>query len=493
MASRKDLLKAQSFMTGRLAASFIDRDPDSPTRPLKRVSTGTFVGVMIGALVVAGCALFGYLRPGRGSLDPEGTLVTDVSSGLLFIYYVSETDGEVLMPMADVASARLAMGSADIDVVTTDRLQGIAQDAMRGIPDAPRQLPPSSQMNPYPLRTCSSAPTSRDQRYLTIEAGSSTDGSTPTVADDVAVVISTVEPENAGEHFLVVDGVAHQLWRNSSGRAPAAASLPVIAAGDAWLAALPIGLPIEPLEIPNRGGRPSANQAQSDLRIGSVAMVEATEVSPEPRYFIQLDDGLAETSFLNMATELAYYDTTKTDPTRITPEVAEKSMSSRTPVLRTEGIPMDRPTTPDNRDASASVCATYVDPELNQGRTTPVITVGDATPALPKQVTDRSPSRAYADLVTMAPLNGVLLQDSGIPENQSAHGPTFLVSDSRIHGIPDEASREALGYSMSGKDAVRVLRVPTGMTRLFGPVSVKLAASEITPALPADFRANSPS
>lgn len=478
-------------MTGRLAASLITRDPDSPTRPLKRVSTGTFVGIMIGVLIVAGCALFGYLKPGNGSLNPEGTLVTDVSSGLLFIYYKSDRDGDVLMPMADVASARLAMGSADTDVVKTDRLQGIRQDAIRGIPDAPRQLPPSTQMNPYPLRTCSTAPTSRGQRYLTIETGE-TAGGPVTAGDDVAVVISTVEPENAGKHFLVINGVAHLLWRNTSGRAPAAAALPVIPAGDAWLAALPLGLPIEPLNIPNRGGVPSSNQAQSDLRIGSVVMVEATEVNPQPRYFIQLDDGLAETSFLNMATELAFYDTTKTDPTKITPEVAEKSMSTRNPVLATEGIPMERPVVPEVRDADAAVCATYVDPELNGGRTTPVITVGADTLTLPKRVTDQAPSRGFADYIKMPPLNGLLLQDAGIPESQSAHGPAFLVSDTQIYGIPDEASRNALGYATSGKNAVPVLRVPIEMAHLFGMVHVKLSASEIYPALPADFKAKAP-
>ena len=52
MASRKDLLKAQSFITQRLVASFVDRDPDNATGPLRRVGTATFVGVMIVGLLV---------------------------------------------------------------------------------------------------------------------------------------------------------------------------------------------------------------------------------------------------------------------------------------------------------------------------------------------------------------------------------------------------------------------------------------------------------
>lgn len=486
MASRKDLLKAQSFTTGRLVASFVDRDPDNPTKPLKRANTATFVGIMLGVLLVAGAGLIGFLRPGNsdGWRNAQGQLVADLSSGLLFIYYESPDSGPALLPMADVASARLAMNSTETKVVKTDKLQGIHQDVMRGIPNAPRQLPPASQMNPYPFRTCSSAPDSAGQRYVTIDVGQPAQTDPTTLADDVAVVIQADD----GEHFLVMNGEYHHLWRpGDASRSPVASNLPVITTGNGWLSALPAGLPIAPLDIDNRGGKPNARQVQPDMMIGSVAMVEATELSPEARYFIQLADGLAETSFLNMATELAFHDVLKTEPTKITQTMLGKNMSPSTPLLTTPGIPMGRPKAPDTQQQNPSVCATYLDPALNEGRTSPVITVGDQTPRLPAAVSERAPYRAYADYIDMEPLHGVLLQDAGIAADESSRGPTFLLTDGRVYGIPDQQSRQALGYAASGRDATPVLRLPGMMIKLVAPVDVQLSRGDIYPPLPDDF------
>ena len=68
MATRKDLLKAQSFTSRRMIAAFVDRDPDNPTPPLRRVGVATFVSVLLGVVLLAGTALFGMLR---------GSLTTD--------------------------------------------------------------------------------------------------------------------------------------------------------------------------------------------------------------------------------------------------------------------------------------------------------------------------------------------------------------------------------------------------------------------------------
>jgi len=488
MASRKDLLKAYSFTTQRLVASLVDRDPDNATGPLRRVATATFVGIMIGVVLVAGSALLGYLRPGQSNAwkQDDGALIADVNSGLLFIYYKSEQTGEeTLLPMADVASARLAIGGSEIKVVKTDKLQGIQQDAIRGIPDAPRQLPPTSQMNPYPFRTCSTSPDSDGERYITIEVGTESSSEPTTVDDDVAVIVEADD----GEHFLVMNGQYHHLYRTGgSSRSAVASYLPVISTGNAWLSALPEGLPIEPLDIQNRGGVPTVRQVQPDMTIGSVAMVEASELNPEPRYFIQLADGLAETSFLNMATELAFSGGGRTDPIKITAQAADMNMSETTPRLTTSGIPMGRPTAPSAQEQQPSVCATYVDPDANDGRTTPVITVGSPTPELPTSVAENPPNRAYADYIEVDPLHGALLQDIAVAEDQSDEGPAFLLTDARVYGIPDRSSRESLGYAPGGSSAAPVLRVPGMLIRLVGPVDVQLSRDAVVPALPADLK-----
>ena len=52
MATRKDLLKAQSFTARRMVAAFVDRDPDDPTPPLRRVGMATFVSVLLGIVIL---------------------------------------------------------------------------------------------------------------------------------------------------------------------------------------------------------------------------------------------------------------------------------------------------------------------------------------------------------------------------------------------------------------------------------------------------------
>jgi hypothetical protein len=60
MAQRKELLKAHAFTQQRLVAALVDRDPDNPTPPLRRLGLGTFVSALIAVVIVSGFALFGY-------------------------------------------------------------------------------------------------------------------------------------------------------------------------------------------------------------------------------------------------------------------------------------------------------------------------------------------------------------------------------------------------------------------------------------------------
>lgn len=480
MASRKDLLKAQAFTTQRLLASFVNRDPDNPTAPLRRVGTATFIGVMIGVVLVAGSAILGRLNLTSNNVwqNPDGALVADANSGLLFIYYENASGDPKLLPMADVASARLAMGSTQTHVVKTDKLQGIQQEAIRGIPQAPRQLPPSSQMSPYPFRTCATKPDENSNRYITIEVGQQT-STAPVVTDAGDDMWVLVEAEN-GEQFLVAGGRYHHVPRNTLLNNVVATAR----TGDGWLSALPEGMQIKPLEIPNEGGTP-VNRPRNDLLIGSVVMVEATSINPQ-RYYIQLADGLAETSYVNMAVQLSVLN--RSAPITIQAQEASVYLSDATPMLHTPGVPMGAPPArPDQLPAQPSVCATYVDPATNEGRSTPVITLNESTPDLPKIIADRPPNRAYADYIVVDPLHGALLQDSALDPTQADQAPSFLLSDAQLYGIPDGAARSSLGYELGGRNATPVLRVPGLMIRLIAPIHVQLSRQNIYPPLPADL------
>ena len=482
MASRKDLLKAQAFTTQRLLASFVNRDPDNATAPLRRVGTATFVGIMIGVVLVAGSAILGRLNltSTKAWQNPDGAIVADANSGLLFIYYENSEGNPRLLPMADVASARLALGTTETFSVKTDQLQGIEQEGIRGIPDAPRQLPPPSQMNPYPFRTCVTEPDDNANRYITVEVGGQTDEDenqpTTTLEDDMWVLVES----ESGDQFLVAGGSYHHVPDNTLLNNVVATAR----TGDGWLSALPAGQPIQPLPISNEGGTP-VNRPRNDLVIGSVVMVEATSINPQ-RYYIQMADGLAETSYVDMAVQLSKQG--RSAPITIEAQDASTYLSESEPMMHTEGVPMGAPPgRPDQLPAQPSVCATYLDPAANNGRTTPVITLNEATPDLPKVIADRVPNRAYADYIVVDPLHGALLQESEMGVDEVANGPTFLLTDQRLYGIPDGPARDSLGYQLGGRSSTPVLRVPGLMIRLIAPVDVRLTRQNIYPPLPADL------
>lgn len=486
--SRKDLLKAQSFTTQRLVNAFVDRDPDQPSSPLRRMYSATFVGVLIGIILVAGNAIFGLIRPGNSNAwrEKQG-VIQDINSGALFIYVPDQgKDGDgLLLPMADIASARLAAGTTTVTTVKTKKLQGIQQDYIRGIPDAPRQLPAAAEIKPYPLRLCASPTDTAGQRYLTMEVGQ---GITHTLDDDISVVIKTNE-----DSYLLMDGVYHKLWRKGSSSV-VELDLPVVTSAetrrgiDYWLAAQPVGQPIEPFRLENFGGVPSTRQAQPDLPIGHLAMVRATDIN-EAQYFIQTADGLARTTYLNMRTELAANER-QSQPTPIDASVAAANMSERTPELRTPGVRFGPPTAP--RDATVgpdhALCATYADPATVGRRTTPIITLGDPIPELPAGISKRPPNVGYVDYMKVAPLRGALLENMDGTPGMEGDSSSWLILGDRRYGIPTLADREALGYPPpSKKGGATVVQVPGMFIRLI-PDGLKegaqLTQESIEPPLP---------
>ena len=83
MAQRKELLKAHAFTQQRLVAALVDRDPDNPTPPLRRLGIGTFVSILVATVLVGGFALFGYLtKPSTNAWSQDKPVVivdTDVA------------------------------------------------------------------------------------------------------------------------------------------------------------------------------------------------------------------------------------------------------------------------------------------------------------------------------------------------------------------------------------------------------------------------------
>lgn len=426
MATRKDLLKAQSFTSRRMVAAFVDRDPDDPTPPLRRVGMATFVSILLGIIILAGTALFGLIRPGGGDAwREEGVIISDTVAGMQFVYV-----GNKLVPMANVTSAHLQAAGDDPDGpprvvnVKTETLKGTEQGPMMGIENAPRQLPAAEDMDVYPLRTCSSAPNTAGDRFLSIEFNAD-------AAPESQMAL--VARASDGEEYMVLNGQAHRLWRKQGQTSPLVEDLPIVEPGNAWLSAIPVGQPLEPLEVPGMGGTPSKNML--NMSIGQLAKVEGAEGAN--RYYVQLDQGLSQISYLDMRLLVE----AKGMPSART--ISESELASArndvVPDSATSGIPYEKPEGPGNYGTlqDVSVCATFT--LENPDRV--ALSVDQQTPPMPAG--HLKPYGNIVDLVEMEPLSGGLMKNANNPVDDAA---TFLIIDGKSYPIPDMASRKALGY-----------------------------------------------
>lgn len=443
MATRKDLLKAQSFTSRRMIAAFVDRDPDDPTPPLRRVGTATFVSILIGIVLLAGTTLLGLLGGGTANdswKKESQVILSDPQSGALFVY----TDDK-LYPMADVASARLMAagsnpsGQPRVIEVKTEALRGQQQQREMGIPGSPRQLPSIKDMASYPLRLCASAPRGHEQPYLTLEFGSNAPSQ-----DDIAVVAR----HSNGTDYLVFGGQTHQLYARPGQQSSLIGNLPVVTPGDGWIAALPGGLPINPKSIDGYNGPGS-----DSLQVGQMAVVKD---AGHDRYYVQLTGGLSRISYLEMKAIQQEYGDTR-DLVVLDDVEVTRLQNADIPTFSQNGIPLDQPMPPSGTFSSdkVSVCATFK--QDSPGRVS--LSIDQSTPEIASNAP--APLGRYVDKVTLPALSGALLRSA---DAASDNGAATLLLGGRAYFIPTLADRTALGYG-----SVAALPVPGGLINLLPP------------------------
>ncbi len=446
MATRKDLLKAQSFTSRRMIASFINRDPDDPTPPLRRVGMATFVSVLLGIVLVAGYTLLGLIKPGSNpNWKSTGVVISDTQSGALFIY---DEGGDMLIPMADVASARLKAASEEgggmpnTANVKTEALSGLEQAPMEGIPGAPRQLPDPKNMTAHPLKMCSTAPNLGGERFVTLDF----DAPNPASSS-----FAFVAQHSDHSEYLIFGGKKHRLWTDPTNSGLAMVTdLPRIPVGNAWIAAMPEGLPIQPLEIQGLGD--DNGRWISGMARGDIGRAPSPNNENQDQYFVQTAEGIVRISYLDADALIQKYHQGNAGAVRTLSSRDFKSIDRfNLPDRRSADVPWDRPVGPpqDASVESKSVCATWT----AKSPDTPTISYGDGTPKLPS--TFRVAVGNAFDYLEMPTLTGALLRNASSKEDDTA---TFLVTDRKKYAIPTTEARAALGYK-----GVTPVPVPGGL------------------------------
>ncbi len=141
MATKKDLIEAQSFSRRRLLTAFTSGAPAGkelePAQPLRAV----VAGIVLTAMVILGGVFYGLIRPGLPDGWEDNSLILVKDTGARYVAV-----GGTLHPVLNTASARLLMPAGEYRVITTDQdsIADIEIGATIGILGAPDDLPVAS-------------------------------------------------------------------------------------------------------------------------------------------------------------------------------------------------------------------------------------------------------------------------------------------------------------------------------------------------------------
>ncbi|OYO06720.1 type VII secretion protein EccB [Enemella evansiae] len=444
MATRKDLLKAHTFTAQRLVSALVDRDPDNPQPPLRRVGTGMFIGVMLGILVLAGFGVVGLIKPGSSkNWKNDNTIVVSSDSGEVLVYL-----GGKLYPAYNITSAKLASGGGDVKSVKSSSLRDFPRERTIGIKQAPTQLPERSALVSYPIRVCSvtapagtSTGSGMQARATTLELGQ---GEVPTTS---TAFVARADGSN-GKEYLIADGTAYEM-PNHAVAIQLGFGEQAVRPGNAFLGALPKGPPLNPIDIAGEGERSQRPVGGVDPTVGTLMHVEGPSATT---WYVLLSDGLSEISPLEAAV-LTATNGKKSQP--IKAAEANEARNTRVRYAGRRGMPAQLPQRSQIPGIeTASVCASW--PAAGQS---PRIAFGAPTPVVDR----RSADPALADTVVQPSLRGALVRHDG---SVGPADPGTLIVGGLRYGIADNDSKNALGYGEVTPEPIpaQVLRlIPEGL------------------------------
>ncbi len=440
MATRKDLLKAQGFISQRLIKALVNRAPDDVVAPLKRITQGTFASIMVGVLAVAAFGVVGYLHPGTNtSWQQDNTVIIDKDAGGVYIYVDNK-----LFPVYNITSALLYTGGGRVVTVSSASLARVPRENEVGIPRAPAQLPADADMKGYPIQLCSTPQAGTRVSTLQIDQATvPTPGHSPTFAMRA--------PD--GSEYLVIDGTAYYAPKPAGDK-----QSPI-------LAALGFSDEIEPgLQFVNAlldksltGKRQNALNAPTianrgkpaQVRVGSVDTIGALLEVNDHGYYVLLADGLAPITPIEAA---ALEVSTNVRPTHVDAATIARYRSATT--VRSPYLPdvVPTPSAPTGMSGEA-ICATWTADDRP-----PIIGFGGQPPSASPR---KGNNGTAVDAVFMPPVTSALMQPTSTADT-SRTSNLSLVTNSYRYGIADQAARDALGYS----DTTPVLRVNANLLSL---------------------------
>ncbi|HEY0218079.1 MAG TPA: type VII secretion protein EccB [Cellulomonas sp.] len=461
MASKRDLVEAQSYSRRRLLTAFTSGAPGGrelePTKPMR----GVVAGVSLTVLLVLGSLGFGLLSPSLADGWDDQSLVIVDGDGSRYVGIQG-----TLYPVLNVTSARLVLESGSFHVVNVDEddIADTPRGPTIGIAGAPDELPPADRLaatgwsacavpgggTSLAIGTTEGAESAQDATAGSAGAGAAT---SVTGSAGAAALVRVAEVT-----YLVADGTRHRVpTADETGvlRALGLDTVRPVEVGADWLTLLPAGSDLAPLTVPE-GGSPAlpSSGLPLDTLVGTV--VEVTGAGDAVRrYVVDARGELAPLSDLAYPLYLLGAGDLAATPLRVTTAEIGDVRTSATAVAPEDWPELVPTPTP------SDVCV-----RLTGADTVEVVTA--------------APGTSLAPGVHVASGAGALVRAQSV---EGAAATVSLVDVSgRAYPLPD-ASDEVL--ARLGYTADDVARVPPAWAALLptGPtLTVEAAATEVASA-----------
>ena len=449
MKSRRDQVQAHAYVMGRLTAALVHGEPDAPESPMRRTSLGSFGGVMLGSLAVAGSLIWGLISPAVGPAKfTAGELVAVKETGSRYIYARGE-----LHPVLNWSSALLLEnGNAAITSVSAASLANVPQGQPLGIPGAPDDLPAQASVNQGSWLVCSKS--SRGQQVVSLAIGDQ--AAVSLVPPGYGVIARAPD----GSRYLLYDGYRMKLDATWLAAALGLERAPAVTVSAAWLNAVPAAADLRPIPVADRGAAGPALGGRS-TRVGQV--LADSNVGSASEFYLVVSGGVTPISATQAAmvitdpATISAYPGTTASPVPVSPGAIATAHVVSQALPDAAGAPAAPPVSfqPGGHQVP---CADYA----ASGGNSPTLAFASPLAGTPpaQGLTDVTVSPQSASLIQVAPGGGALVRPQAAPGVNGA--ALFLVTDSGAkYSLPSAAAAAALGYK-----ARRAARLPAALLGL---------------------------
>jgi type VII secretion protein EccB len=449
MQSRRDQVQAYFYVVGRLVSAVVHGKPDSLQQPNKRLNTGTFLGVIVGAVLMGIFGIYGLFVPGGDvSWRQAGAIMMNKDTGARYVYLENQ-----LRPVLNYSSALLASGGSGdgkIVEVSQSSLSGTPVGQPIGIPGAPDALPEADALDKGEWTVC------------TQQAGGDQENPGPSATLMVGEPLETVLSEQQALLVRGPDDMTYLLWQGKRHRIPGRTEATALGYGGvepvavtaAWLNPIPQGQDLAVPRAPNTG-EPGPTIDGVERTVGQIIIVRNPALGSEQLYLVRAG-GVSSLSPTTAALLLAApftkeaYGAESVVPVEVGPGALSGVPSSDGGRDLVEGLPQSPPevVVP---GSEGSACAAYA--PLGGGEVD--VTLG----MMPATVhTDAIPMAAHqagttADRVSIDAGGGVLAREQSTPD--AAMSAIYLITETGMkYPLANADVVTGLGYAVENAVAV---------------------------------------